>query len=182
MEGDYAYTYLANYNKKGELIDAIQVAANADYVDMQTLKESKINAEGKIATIGKTIRRGGMEDGSRDFTEFAYLNYTLNPVGKFEITKESYTGLSGNFSGKESKEMLKIDQFGEELHVFYQATAEAPLDQELEIIQHDTKKNTLIVQLPESSTRFTLTYDKDRKALTCKKSDGSSVDFVRSRN
>ncbi len=179
MEGSYAYTYLANFDKKGNMIDAVQIAAQAGYTDRQQFTTTEINAEGQIKIENKSIKRGGFEDGTKDFTEFAYTTYKINPKGKLGIEQELYTGLSGNFVGKESAEIFRIEQHDTRLQVVYQAAPEATEQYQLEVVQFNPSTRTIIAKHPEKDLQFVLTYDQPMKQISAKTSTGKSFSLTR---
>lgn len=179
MEGSNAYTYLANFDKTGKMLDAIQIASNAGYVDMQQHKITEITAKGRIKVESKNIKRGGFEDGSKDFTEFAYAIYKLTEAGKLLVEEERYTGLSGNFAGKESAETFKIEQYAAHIQVVYQAAPDAFLQEELEVVQFNKDTRTIIAKHREKDLQFVLTYDQDMKKIICKTSTGKTLNLSR---
>ena len=197
LEGGYAYTYLANYSKKGEMLDAVRISANAGYVDMQLLASARIDKDGKITLESKNIKRGGLQDGSADFTEIASLAYKVDKDGKITIEQEKYSGFSGNFEGKETPETLKIEESprsfevsynGTEvpqekgksyLQVLYKPSSEMQPDVALEIVKFDKANNTIIAKHPEENLQFVLVYDANKKSIQCKTSTGKTFNLNR---
>ena len=179
MEGSYAYSYLANFDKAGKMLDVVQIASNAGYVDMQQHKITEITAKGRIKIESKNIKRGGFDDGSKDFTEFAYTTYSITEAGKLLVEEERYTGLSGNFVGKESSEIFKIEQYAAHIQVVYQAAPDAFSQEELEVVQFNKDTRTIIAKHREKDLQFVLTYDQDMKQITCKASTGKTINFSR---
>lgn len=165
MEGGYAYTYLANFSKEGEFIDAVQIGGVAGYVDIQSNWTSKIDAEGKIVVNAKTVKSGGMEDQTADFTELAYLTYQIDSKGAFILQKEKHTGFSGNFKNIESQEFVYVEEFPGDLRIRYESAEQAQT--ELEVVKFDKPKNLIVAKNPENGKELTLTYDSDKKLLTC---------------
>jgi hypothetical protein len=179
MEGGYAYQYVANFDKAGNLLDAVQLGANAGYVDMQLFKVAEITKEGSIIVESKNIKRGGLEDGASDFTEFAYLTYKLDKTGKFNTEAERYTGFSGNFEGKESSEIFKIEQYPSYLQISYQPASDGFQPVNLEVVKIDKITRTIIAKHPEKDLQFVLTYDQDMKQIVCKSSAGKTLNLSR---
>ena len=165
MEGGYAYTYLANFSKEGEFMDAVQIGGVAGYVDFQSNWTSEIDAEGKITVNTKTVKSGGMEDQSNDFTELAYLTYQMDKNGMFALLKEKYTGFSGNFKNPETQEFVYVEEFPGDLRLRFAGNQQAQT--ELEVVKFDKPKNLIVAKNPETGKELTLTFDSDKKMLTC---------------
>jgi hypothetical protein len=179
MEGGYAYQYIANFDKTGKLLDVVLSGANAGYVDMQQFRVAEITQDGLIKVESKNIKRGGIEDGTNDFTEFTYLTYQLNKVGKFETKEERYTGFSGNFEGKENAEIFKIEQYPAYTQISYQPASDGFQPVQLEVIKIDKQTRTIIAKHPEKDLQFVLTYDQDMKQIVCKNSAGKTFNLSR---
>ena len=179
MEGGFAYTFLVNYDKAGKMMDAIQISANAGYVDMQLYKIAEITTDGLIKIESKNIKRGGMQSGTADFTELAYTHYKITDTGRLATEFERYTGFSGNFEGKEGTEIFKIEQYPSHLQVVYQPAPDMLPQVELEIIQFNKDTRTIIAKHPEKEQQFILTYDQDLKIITCKNSEGKQTNLSR---
>jgi hypothetical protein len=179
MEGSYSYTYLANYTKAGKFIDAVQIGGVAGYVDFESKWESKVKPDGKIELNTTTIKRGGMEDGSQDFTEYATLQYGLAEKGNFTILSEKYTGFSGSFKNAHTQEFVYIEEFSNgDVQVAFQAPNQDR--QQLEVIDFDKSKNQITAQT-EAGKKLTFTFDTDKKAMVCAL-NGKASNFVRARN
>jgi|GEM_PF-2791452 len=179
MEGGYAYMFLVNYDRAGKMLDAVQISANAGYVDMQLYKMAEITSEGLIKIESKNIKRGGMEEGSADFTELAYTHHKILKNGKLSIEFERYTGFSGNFAGKEGTEIFKIEQYPTDLQVMYQPAADMMPEVRLEVVQFNKDTRTIIAKHPEKDLQFVLTYDQDLKFIVCKSSIGKTINLSR---
>ncbi|MCU0446127.1 MAG: hypothetical protein MUE85_14565 [Microscillaceae bacterium] len=179
MEGSYSYTYLANYTKAGKFIDAVQIGGVAGYVDFESKWESRVKREGTIDLQTTTIKRGGMEDGSQDFTEYATIQYGLEPEGKWVILQEKYTGFSGDFKNPTTQECVYIEEFG---NGDVQIARQLPKQdrEQLIVTQLDKSKNLIIAQT-ESGKEMTFTFDLDKKSITCAQ-NGKNSNFVRARN
>lgn len=182
MEGGYSFTYLANYTPSGELIDVLQIAGNAGFVDLISAWKGEISESGEIKIENKTIKKGGMEDGSDDFSEFAYLVYQIAKNGKFELVNEKYTGISGNFIHADTKEMFKIDQSNAEMRISYKTKIDAEMEEELKIIKFDKEKNSIIAQTEDQQKKFTLTFNDTKTGFVCQKNDSKKESFVRMKN
>jgi hypothetical protein len=179
MEGSYAYTYLVNFDKVGKMLDAVRLSANEGYVDMQMFKTAEITADGLIKIESKNIKRGGMQDGTADITEFAYLQYKATEKGVLSLLSERYTGYSGNFEGKESSEIFKIEQYPAHLQISYLPTPDGSEQIDLEMVQFNKETRTIIAKHPEKDVQFVLTYDQDMKKIVCKSSEGKTISFAR---
>jgi hypothetical protein len=179
MEGSYSYTYLANYSKSGQFVDAVQIGGVAGYVDFESKWESKIKPSGKIELNTTTIKRGGMEDGSQDFTEYATLQYELADKGNFTILSEKYTGFSGNFKNPHTQEYVYIEEFSNgDVQIAFQAPKQDR--QQLEVIDFDKSKSQITAQT-EAGKKMVFTFDMDKKTMVCAL-NGKASSFVRARN
>lgn len=178
MEGQYMYTYLANYTKKGEFIDAVHIGGLEMYVDMETEWNSEITQEG-IEVTSKTVKRGEIHGTSEDFIETAALNYEVQEDGQVLLIKADYSGFSGKFKDIKSKEVVLVDEFPNEVIISYRNSKEYGTEKQLEVVNVDKKKNWIIAKYPGSNESCVLKYDKNKAAFSCKGFHGKSQIFKR---
>ncbi|TAE46699.1 MAG: hypothetical protein EAZ06_04755 [Cytophagales bacterium] len=145
MEGSYDYSYIVTFDFDNNMIDALQIAAKAGYVDVQTESESLIGRNGKITTQ-QTIKKYEKIsiDNVPDLVENADFVYQIdNKSGKIQLISQNYSGFSGNFVNNNEKWQLLHSPT--QLKILYEVTFNNTL-QELEVIFYDREKGEIIAQ------------------------------------
>ncbi len=147
MEGSYHYSYLVNFDFNGNMIDALQIATRAGYVDIQTEAESFIDANGKI-TIQQNVRKYEKisVDNTPDLVENSDFVYQMDyHSGKINNISQKFTGFSGNFISKNEKWQLLHSP--SQLRILYEITLQTKSNfQELEVIYYDREKGEITAQ------------------------------------
>ncbi|MDX2303745.1 MAG: hypothetical protein NW226_13150 [Microscillaceae bacterium] len=182
MEGYYSYTYLANYNLEGKLIDVVRIGGLAAYVDMQNKWTATVHKNGKIEVQGQAVKKGEMFGQSEDFIENFEQNFQSDDQGNIELIKEKYSSFSGSFKAKNKGEVLRIEEFFDQVNILYQESADISSEQSLDIIEIDKDKNKIIAQFPNSPEQIIITYNADRTAFTCKNESGKTLEYIRTAN
>lgn len=147
MEGSYHYSYLVSFDFEGNMIDALQIATKAGYVDIQTESESLISENGKI-TLQQNIRKYEKisADNIPDLVENSNFVYQIDYIsGKIKPISQKFTGFSGNYVSKNEK--WHFLHSPSQLRILYEITLQTQSElQELEVIYYDREKGEITAQ------------------------------------
>ena len=181
MEGIYSYTYLANYDTKGNLIDIVKIGGMAGYVDMQNKWSATVSKNGKIEVKGKSVKNGQMFGTNEDFIETAELTYQLDKEGNINLTKQKFSSFSGSFIRETHEEIIHIEEFFDEINIIYQPSPDNFSEQPLKVINFNKKKNQIITQFPDSLEQVVITYNANHTRFICKNESGDTWEYTRSK-
>ncbi len=179
LEGTYAYAYLANYNRQGQMLDAMLVAEELAYVDMETQSSTRIDKELNIEMSGKVSKYAELYGGSQDFVETFQTRYQLSEKGTFETQNQYYSDLSGSYQSPDTNIVLHLDVYHENLFLSFGNPSQFEPGPEWKVIQFDRKGRTILAHPPQSEEAYTLRFDKSHSQLVCQTPDGLTYTYTR---
>lgn len=181
MEGGYSYTYLVNYSKKGDFIDAVKIGGNAGYVDIQTEWKGKVAKEGWLEVEKAQVKMAEVTKPDDDFEETSYWKYQIEPEGKLDLIAQKHSSVSGKYKQKDGSKVLNLDEYLNEVLVFYQTDPSASqLDsREVTVLSHEDRK--MVIAFPEANQKTILTFDENKAGFECRLPSGKVESYERMR-
>jgi hypothetical protein len=146
------------------MIDAIQIATKAGYVDIQTEGEGLVQKTGNI-TITQTTKKYEKisNDNVPDIEELTLLTYHLDEkTGTFHLKNQKYTGFSGSFA--QENERWHLQQSPTKLEIAYQIniTQKEPQIYEAEVVHYNREKGEITAKLTHNQEKITLLFDENK--------------------
>lgn len=179
LEGSYAYAYLANYNPEGQMLDAMLVAEELTYVDMETQSSTLIDQDTSITVSGQVSKYAELYGGTEDFIERFETRYRLSEAGTFETQKQYFSDLSGNYQSPDTNIVIHLDVYHENLFLSFGNPAIAEPGPEWKVIRFDREGRIILAQPPQSSEAYTLRFDDSHSELICQTPEGLTYTYTR---